>query len=58
MTNQPAQVVLINGFGVLFVVFNMFGLGLKLPIGRLLAQTAAHWKIAGCCWRSISSSSR
>ena len=46
MTTQPAQVVLINGFGVLFVVFNAFGLGLKLPVGRLLAQAVAHWKIA------------
>lgn len=46
MTTQPAQVVLINGFGVLFVVLNAVGLGLKLPIGKLLAQATAHWKIA------------
>ena len=37
---------LINGFGVLFVIFNAFGLGLRLPIGKLLAQASAHWKIA------------
>ena len=37
---------LINGFGVLFVVFNAFGLGLRLPIGKVLAQAFAHWKIA------------
>ena len=40
------QVVLINGFGVLFVILNSFGLGLRLPIGKLLAQAFAHWKIA------------
>lgn len=34
--------VLINGFGVLFVILNSFGLGLRLPIGRLLAQVNAH----------------
>ena len=43
---QSSEVVLINGFGVLFVIFNSFGLGLRLPIGRLLRQVAAHWKIA------------
>ena len=46
MTTQPSQVVLINGFGALFVVFNAFGLGLRLPVGKLLAQAFAHWKIA------------
>jgi bile acid:Na+ symporter, BASS family len=46
MTTQPTQVILINGFGVLFVIFNAFGLGLRLPIGKLLAQAVAHWKIA------------
>jgi Sodium Bile acid symporter family len=46
MTTQPSQIVLINGFGVLFVVFNAFGLGLRLPVGKLLAQALAHWKIA------------
>ena len=37
---------LINGFGVLFVILNSFGLGLRLTIGKLLAQAFAHWKIA------------
>jgi BASS family bile acid:Na+ symporter len=46
MTTQSSQVVLINGFGILFVVFNTFGLGLRLPVGKLLAQVFAHWKIA------------
>ncbi len=46
MTTQASQVVLINGFGVLFVVLNAFGLGLRLPVGKLLAQAGAHWKIA------------
>ena len=46
MTTQPSQSVLINGFGVLFVILNAFGLGLRLPVGRLLAQVFAHWKIA------------
>ncbi len=40
------QSVLINGFGVLFVILNSFGLGLRLPIGKLLGQVATHWKIA------------
>ena len=43
MTNQS---VLINGFGVLFVIFNSFGLGLRLPVGKLLGDALAHWKIA------------
>lgn len=47
MTAQSSQsVVLINGFGVLFVILNAFGLGLRLPVGRLLAQAYAHRKIA------------
>ncbi len=43
---QSSEVALINGFGVLFVVFNSFALGLRLPIGKVLAQALAHWKIA------------
>jgi len=46
MTSQPSQVVLINGFGVLFVILNSFGLGLRLPVGNLLARAFDHWKIA------------
>ena len=46
MTTQPSQSVLINGFGLLFVILNSFGLGLRLPIGKLLADAYAHWKIA------------
>src|SRR6478736_3490763 len=42
---MTTQSVLINGFGVLFVILNSFGLGLRLPIGRLLAQVVTHWKI-------------
>ena len=37
---------LINGFGVLFVILNAFGLGLRLTVGKQLAQAFAHWKIA------------
>ncbi len=44
--SQSSEIVLINGFGVLFVIFNAFGLGLRLPVGKLLAQAVAHWKIA------------
>jgi BASS family bile acid:Na+ symporter len=40
------QSVLINWFGVLFVIVNTFGLGLRLAVGRLLAQAFAHWKLA------------
>ena len=46
MTSQSSQVVLINGFGVLFVIFNTFGLGLRLQVGKLVARTFAHWKMA------------
>ena len=42
---QTDQSVLINGFGLLFVILNSFGLGLRLPVGKVLAQAAAHWKI-------------
>lgn len=43
---QSGQSVLINGFGVLFVIVNTFGLGLRLSVGKLLAEAVAHWKIA------------
>src|SRR6476659_7818028 len=46
MTPQSSQSVLINGFGVLFVILNSFGLGLRLSVGKLLAHAFAHWKIA------------
>ena len=46
MTTQPTHIVLINGFGLLFVILNSFGLGLRLPVGKLLAQAVAHWQIA------------
>ena len=46
MTTQTSQSVLINGFGVLFVILNSFGLGLRLEVGKLLAEAFAHWKIA------------
>jgi BASS family bile acid:Na+ symporter len=46
MTTQPTQIILINGFGVLFVLLNSLGLGLRLPIGKLLTQAVAHWQIA------------
>ena len=34
--------------GVLFVVVNSFALGLRLPVGKLLAGAFSHWKIAVC----------
>ena len=43
---QSGVTVLINGFGVLFVILNSFGLGLRPPIGKLLAQVVTHRKIA------------
>ena len=46
MTTQSSQSVLINGFGVLFVILNSFGLGLRLSVGKLLAEAFTHWKIA------------
>ncbi len=46
MTTQPTAVVLVNGFGLLFVMLNSFGLGLRLPVGKILAPFFAHWQIA------------
>src|SRR6478736_7314264 len=46
MPTQSSQSVLINGFGLLFVILNSFGLGLRLEVGKLLAEAVAHWKIA------------
>ena len=43
---MTTQSLLINGFGVLFVILNSFGLGLRLSVGKLLAEAFAHWKIA------------
>ena len=43
---MTTQMILINGFGVLFVILNSFGLGLRLSVGKLLAEAFAHWKIA------------
>ena len=43
---MTTQSLLINGFGVLFVILNAFGLGLRITIGKQLAQARAHWKIA------------
>ena len=41
-----AQSALINWSGVLFVIVNTFGLGLRLAVGKLLAEAFAQWKIA------------
>ena len=46
MTTQPPVVVLVNGFGLLFVILNSFALGLRVPVGKVLAQALAHWRIA------------
>jgi BASS family bile acid:Na+ symporter len=50
MTPQPSVSVLINGFGVLFVIVNSFGLGLRLPVGKLLAEAFTHWKMPCGRW--------
>ena len=50
MTTQSGQTVLINGFELLFVIVNAFGLGLRLSVGKLLAQAFAHWKVAAWRW--------
>ena len=42
---QASHSDLINGFGVLFVIFNAFGLGLRLQVGKFLQQAFDHWKI-------------
>ena len=43
---MTTQMILINGFGVLFVILNSFGLGLRLAVGKFLAEAVAHWRIA------------
>jgi bile acid:Na+ symporter, BASS family len=43
---MSSATVLINGFGVLFVILNSFGLGLRLSVGTLLAHAFAHWEMA------------
>lgn len=43
---MSSQAVLINGFGVLFVILNAFGLGLRLPVGKLLGQVVTHRRVA------------
>ena len=55
---MTSQSVLINGFGVLFVILDSFGLGLRLSVGKLLAQAFARWKIAVWALVATSSSSR
>ena len=47
MTAQSSQSVLINGFGVLFVILNSFGLGLRLSVGKLLAGRRSGGVVAG-----------
>src|SRR6478672_10694560 len=46
MAAQSTQTELINGFGVLFVILNSFALGLRLPVGKVVAEAFTHWKIA------------
>jgi bile acid:Na+ symporter, BASS family len=46
MSTQSSSSMLINGFGLLFVILNAFGLGLRLEVGKHLARSLAHWKIA------------
>ena len=54
---MTTQSLLINGFGVLFVILNAFGLGLRITVGKQLAQAYTHWKIAVSTW-SFSSPTR
>jgi BASS family bile acid:Na+ symporter len=37
---------MITAFGLLFVIGNSLGLGLKLQIGRMLAEFFRHWRLA------------
>jgi bile acid:Na+ symporter, BASS family len=46
MSTQTSSSMLINGFGLLFVILNAFGLGLRLEVGKQLALALAHRKIA------------
>ena len=45
MSTQTSPSVLINGFGLLFVVLNAFGLGLRLEVGKQLSLARAHGRI-------------
>jgi BASS family bile acid:Na+ symporter len=46
MTTLLTAVIVVNGFGLLFVILNTFALGLQIPFGRLLASYVAQWQIA------------
>lgn len=46
MSSQTSSNLLINVFGVSFVILNAFGLGLRLPVGKQLALALSHWKLA------------
>ena len=46
MTTQSGPSVLINGFRVFFVISNSFGLGLRLSVGKLLAQAIEPFPVA------------
>jgi BASS family bile acid:Na+ symporter len=37
---------MIKAFGLLFVMGNSFGLGLRLPVGHLVAEHLRHWQLA------------
>jgi len=45
VSTQTSPSVLINGFGLLFVVLNAFGLGLRLEVGKQLSLARAHGRI-------------
>jgi bile acid:Na+ symporter, BASS family len=47
MTGDPISTqTLITAFGLLFVIANSLGLGLRLPVGQLLANFFHNWQLA------------
>ena len=47
---QSTQTVLIGWSGVLFVIFNTFAFGLRLPVGKLLADASARGRLPCGRW--------
>lgn len=53
MTSNTTLIV-INSFGLLFVITNSFTLGLRLQVGRILAHFLQRWQLAVRVWSSTS----
>lgn len=46
MSNLPPIFIVVITFGLLFVTLNSFVLGLKMPVGRLIARFVQEWQLS------------